>query len=436
MLVYLSGSSVSVLEHTLVEKEELASAVYYATEERPDLVISFILSSVATKKLADVEKRFFEVVRDAAERPLNMKYLLECIHREKRQVKYQAETSATVFSTLIITDFLFGKRDGSTLRDLETLKEYDQLVEWSEKRWKDFLRRWISDAAHVTILGVPSAKLSARLKSEEKARIEEQKKLLGDEGLKRLEKKLADAKAANDIEIPRSLLESFKIPSPDSIHFINCTTARAGLARKMGSLDNPIQRIVDRDGPDVPLFLHFEHMPTNFIHINLLLNTSSIPVPIRPLLSIYLDNFFNTPILRDGKRIEFEQVVPELENDTIGYSATGGYAGSTELVQIRFQVELEKYEIAIRWLRDMLWSSIFDETVGLHENPTRLQTDSTKRIKAAVTKLLADIPEAKRSGSAVSIPPSSPQNHLTTIADAHRDPNHDQHDPGLEPTRP
>ncbi|KAI9671573.1 MAG: hypothetical protein M1817_003625 [Caeruleum heppii] len=383
LLVYLAGSSVSVLEHTIVEKEELASAVYYSTESRPDTVIQFVLSSVATEKLTEAEKRLFEVLHDTASRPFDMQYLLECVQRERRQVKYQTEASASIFSTSIISDFLFGRRDGSTLRDLQTLKEYDMLEAWSEEQWKDFLRRWVSHAPHISILGVPSAKLSAKLKADEKARVEEQKKRLGEEGLVRLEKRLAEAKAANDVEIPRSLLETFKIPGTESIHFISCTTARAGLAQKMGKLENPIQQIIDRESPDIPLFIHFEHIPTNFVHVTLLQNTDSIPVRMRPLLSIYLDNFFNTPILRNGTRIEFEQVVPELERDTVGYTADGGYYGNSELLRIRFQVELEKYDVAIRWLKEMLWSSVFDEM----------------RVKAAVTKQLADIPEAKRDGN-------------------------------------
>ena len=55
LLTYLAGSSASVLENTLVEKEQLASAVYYSTEPRPDIVIQFSLSSVATGRLAVVE---------------------------------------------------------------------------------------------------------------------------------------------------------------------------------------------------------------------------------------------------------------------------------------------------------------------------------------------------------------------------------------------
>ncbi|KAI9845133.1 MAG: hypothetical protein M1838_001861 [Thelocarpon superellum] len=383
LLVYLAGSSVSVMENTLVEKEQVTSAVVFSTEFRPDTVIRFSLESVATEKLAEVEQRFFQVLQETQARPLDMKYLLDCIRRHKRQVKYVTEGSAREFSDSIISDFLFGERDGSTLKEMESLREYDALEAWTEAQWKEFLSKWLADAHHVSILGRPSAALSATMKADEKRRVKEQQERLGEEGLKRLEKQLAEAKAANDVEIPRSMLEQFTIPGTDSIHFIKTTTARAGLARKMGPCENPIQGIVDRDQPDLPLFIQFEHVPTNFVHVNLVLSTGSIPVKLRPYLSIYLENFFNLPITRNGQQIGFEQVVTELEKDTVAYSIQdGSHIGTGEVICIGIIVEPQMYVKAIEWLKELMTASIFTE----------------ERLKATLTKLLAEIPDEKRDG--------------------------------------
>lgn len=366
LLTYLAGSSASVLENTLVEKEHLASAVYFSTESRPDTVIQFALSSVATESLARVETRFFEVLKATAEKELDMKYIKDCINRERRQVKFYAETSGNCFTDPIIKDFLFGKRDGSTLRTLESLEEYDELATWTESRWRDLIKRWMSDAFHVTILGKPSAALSEKLKSEERDRIAAQIEALGEEGLKEKERKLAEAKAANQREIPRDLIERFKVPDTTSIHFITTTTARSGAAQKMGRLENPIQTIIDNDNIDLPLFIHFEHVQSNFVHLVLTMGTEPVHISLRPLLSIYLENFFNTPLLKDGKRFEFEQVIMDLEKDTVGYGAgSGSSLGNSEVLTIRLQVEESKYETAIRWLRSLLFDGIFDLTVTL-----------------------------------------------------------------------
>lgn len=386
LLTYLAGSSVSVLENVMVEKEELASAISYWWDARPDTVIWLQPTGVATEKLEFVEKRLFELLKEVASKPLDMSYLMDCLKRERRQIKFQAEGSGNFFANGIIVDFLFGKRDGSTLKDLGTIKEYDTIETWTEQQWRNFLRKWISDAPHVSVLGKPSNELAKKNKANEEARIEARKKELGHDGLEKLKEKLKTAMGKNDLEIPASVLRKWPVPGVESIHFIESITARSGLARKLGTSATAIQNIIDKANADSPLFLQFEHVPTNFVHLTLLLGTSEIPTEHRPLLSLFMDNFFNTPITRAGQRIEFEQVVTELEQDTISYSMSGGgRVGDSEGLVIQFQVEPDKYAAAIKWIRTMMFDSIFDET----------------RLNAGIAKILADIPESKRSGNSM-----------------------------------
>jgi Zn-dependent M16 (insulinase) family peptidase len=78
LLTYLCGSSVSVLENILVEKEELASSVTQWWEARPNSVIWLQPTGVATEKLEFVEKRLMELLKEVASKPLDMDYMLEC----------------------------------------------------------------------------------------------------------------------------------------------------------------------------------------------------------------------------------------------------------------------------------------------------------------------------------------------------------------------
>ncbi|KAK3060347.1 hypothetical protein LTS18_008746, partial [Coniosporium uncinatum] len=253
LLTYLAGSSVCILENILVEKEQLASAVYFYTEQRPNSVTWFTLSSVATDKLAAVEKRFFEVLREAASKPFDMGYMGDCIRRFRRQVLFATEADNNVFSDPLIYDHLFADREGKNLEDsLRTLEEFDTLEKWSDQEWRSYMSKWLSDAEHVSILGVPSTKLSKKLKEEEKARVKAQQERLGEDGLKKLAERLEAAKAENDKPVPNEILEQFKIPGTESIHFIPSTTARSGLARKMGTLNNEIQKVIDQDDTDLP----------------------------------------------------------------------------------------------------------------------------------------------------------------------------------------
>ncbi|KAI2621774.1 Metalloenzyme, LuxS/M16 peptidase-like protein [Hypoxylon sp. NC1633] len=383
LLTYLCGSSVAVLENVMVEKEELASSICYWWDARPNSVIWFQPTGVATEKLVDVEQRLISLLKEVASKPLDMTYMNECVQRERRQVKAHAEESESFYSTNIITDYLFGSRDGSTLKDLASLGEFDKLGKWTDEQWRAFLKRWLADAHHISILGKPSLQLATKLKEDEVARIEKRKQELGAKGLEDLAQRLEDAKKQNEVEIPASLLEKWEVPPVDSIHFIKSQTARSGMARKLGLHDNSAQEVINKASPDSPLFVQFEDVKTNFVHIAVHVGTSKVPVALKPLLSIFSDNFFNTPIQRNGERIPFEQVVMELERDTVRYTLDAGSRfGDSESFLIRFQVEPEKYATAVQWIRTMMFDSVFD----------------INRLKAGIAKQLADVPESKRDG--------------------------------------
>ena len=388
LLTYLCGSSVSYIENIMVEKEELASSVSYWWDSRPQSVIWFQPTGVATEKLEFVYNRLIFLLNDVATKPLDMSYMAEIISRERRQVKFHAEGSEQFYSSNIITDYLFGKRDGSTLTDLKSLDEYDELATWTDEQWRAFLKTWISDAHHVAILGKPSMKLATKLKKTEEARLAKRKEELGEGGLAALKDRLAEAKAHNDQDIPPQVLDKWQVPTTDSIHFIESTTARSGKARSLGTPTNAAQKAVDEATQGLPLFVQFENVPSNFVHLTVHVGTSETKTKYKPLMPLLTDNFFNTPVMLDGKRIEFEDVVKHLERETISYQISGGgRIGDYEGMVIQMQIEPEKYETIIKWLRTLMFDTIFDPV----------------RIKAALVKTLADIPEAKRDGRAMAL---------------------------------
>ncbi|KAK3378364.1 Metalloenzyme, LuxS/M16 peptidase-like protein [Podospora didyma] len=388
IMTYLCGSSVSVIENTMVEKEELASSVSWWWDSRPNSIIWFQPTGVATEKLAFVEQRLISLLKEVASKPLDMQYIKECIQRERRQIKFQAEGSEQFYSSNIMTDYLFGKRDGSTLADLQTLDEYDELEAWTDEQWRDYLKKWISDAHHVSILGKPSMKLATSLKEAEEARLAKRREELGKEGLEKLKERVDTAKKNNEKPIPPHVLDQWPVPKTDSIHFIESATARSGKARSLGTPENPAQKVIDAAAPGLPLFIQFENVPTNFVHLTVHVGTSETPAKYKPLLPLFADNFFNSPVMRDGQRIIFEDVVKQLEKDTISYQISGArQVGDQEGMVLQFQVEPEKYSTIISWLRTLMFDIIFDPI----------------RLKAAVVKALADIPEAKRDGRAMAV---------------------------------
>jgi Zn-dependent M16 (insulinase) family peptidase len=385
---YLCGSSVSVIENVMVEREEVASSVAFWMDSRPNSVIWFQPTGVATEKLADVEQRLIDLLKETASKPLDMDYLKDCIHRERRQMKYHAEGSEQFYSSNLITNYLFGARDGSDLVEFKTLNDYDVLETWTDEQWRAFLRKWIVDAPHVSILGKPSMALAEGLKEAEEARLAKRREELGKEGLEKLKERLEEAKKHNEIQIPPEVLDKWPVPTTKSIHFIESDTARSGKAKDLGVRESPAQTLINAAPGGSPLFVQFEDVPSNFVHLTLHVGTSEVPMKLKPLLPLFTDNFFNSPVIRDGKKLGFEDVVKCLEGETVSYQINGaGRIGDFEGMAIQFQLEPEKYSTVISWLRTLMFDIVFDPV----------------RLKAAVNKALADIPEAKRDGRAMTL---------------------------------
>ena len=346
------------------------------------MLVQFTLAGVATEKLEHVAARFFELLKVTADR-IDLNYMKDCVRRERRQAKFYAETSAQFFTGPIINDFLFGNRDGAMLKEnLGDLTEYDTLETWDDNQWRHYLRIWFAEAHHAIVIGRPSAEQSEKIELGEQARIAARKQQLGAEGLQELKLKLDAAQKLNNEEIPNELVGQFEVPDIASMNFIETATARSGSARNMGSLTNSAQDAVNKD-KDLPLFVHFEHVHSNFVQVVMVLSTEVVPVGLRPLLPIYFENFFSTPMIREGKKIGFEQMIKELERDTVSFGmGSDQMIGNGETITIKLQVEVEKYQTAIQWLRDLIFSSIFD----------------MKRIKSITKRLLAEVPDEKRGG--------------------------------------
>ena len=152
----------------------------------------------------------------------------------------------------------------------------------------------------------------------------------------------------------------------------------------MGKLQNEIQTRIDRDDDGSPLFIHFEHIPSNFVRIHLVFGADAVPTELKPLISLYMMNVLTTPVNRDGKRIEFEDLVLDLERETVAYGVDTENA-NPELLAMGWQTEPENYERIIGWLRTVLLDAIHDP----------------ERMFASLTKLLADIPDEKRAGDSM-----------------------------------
>lgn len=137
--------------------------------------------------------------------------------------------------------------------------------------------------------------------------------------------------------------------------------------------------------------------------------TGSIPLELKPMLSLYMNNFFTTPVTRDGKRIEFEDIVLDLERETVAYYIANE-GSNNELIALHSETEPENYEKVISWIRTLLFDAVHD----------------AERLHSSLTKLLASIPDEKRSGQSmmgqvhamVSLKPESSVRASNTLSKA------------------
>lgn len=118
--------------------------IYFYEDERAtrgDLAI--YVGSVPVEHLAGFPERLRASLTRIAEDGLDMERMAMVINRDERQLRSSIESSkGDAFSKTIITDFLYGKEDGSELRQaLNEIRGYEILGKWSSKQWTDLLKK-------------------------------------------------------------------------------------------------------------------------------------------------------------------------------------------------------------------------------------------------------------------------------------------------------
>lgn len=163
----------------------------------------------------------------------------------------------------MLSDFLFGKEDGSELPEsLSDAKRFKELLGWNASKWADLLEKYYLDANSLTIIGKPSAALADKLEKETNERVAKRVSDLGEAGLKKLQDKIEDAQKANDVEVPQNILSDFKIPDVAGIRWIDVKSAGAGTNK--GKFDNAVQERLSKDDTELPYFIQFERKSLPF----------------------------------------------------------------------------------------------------------------------------------------------------------------------------
>jgi Zn-dependent M16 (insulinase) family peptidase len=113
------------------------------------------VGSVPVEHLPGFPDRLRASFARIAKEGLDMERMTVVINRDERQLRSKIESSkGDAFSTTVITDFLYGKEDGSELRQaLNETDSYKVLRKWGSVQWADLLKKLWSN--HISICSPP-----------------------------------------------------------------------------------------------------------------------------------------------------------------------------------------------------------------------------------------------------------------------------------------
>ncbi|KAK7058884.1 hypothetical protein VNI00_001508 [Paramarasmius palmivorus] len=332
------------------------------------------LGSVPAAHLDTFKDKLQDSLKRIIKEGIDMERMAMVINRDERQLRSKLESAkGDTFSGTIITDFLYGAEDGSEIEaSMDEINQYAEIRRWSSKQWTDLLQKYYVDPPSVTVVGRPSASLAEKLEKDEKARVAEQVKKLGPEGLKKAEKELEEAKAEHDKPIPPEVLKEFSIPDVKSIAWIPVQT---------------LAKHINADGQELPFFVQYDHVESDFVSVHAFFSLKDLPDRLRKHISTYLSTFFALPVNRmSGERLTHEDVVNRLDDETVSYEVSLGVSSAfSQTLRVSIKVETAAYETAIAWLRDLVYGAEFTKD----------------RLQVIIAKVQQSLPEMKRDGNTV-----------------------------------
>ncbi|XP_065172046.1 uncharacterized protein C05D11.1-like, partial [Atheta coriaria] len=384
LMKYLSDLSISSLQKEFIEiPEPYASRVSYSIQENAESCVYFFFHNVPANKLALVKPKLDQVLKQIADdEDIHMEQMKNVINRHIQESLSSVEVNPHhTVAFMVIGHMLYGNTKEDLEQRVNPIVDLKKMLDEPKSFWVSLLKQYFVDNIQLAIQGVPSIQEQASMASDEKARIEQQIKDLGEEGLKKKDEMLEKAIAYNERPPPDSMLQSVPIPSVKSISFHSI--------ERFSSKSEDKSRI---DLSKTPVFTYFDHIKSNFVYMFALLDTSKLNAEQRMFLPILLETIQESAIRRGETVIPRDQVIAQMNVDLVSWTATiglgGGNASSfkvgphSQTATLTVQVECAKYAKGIAWLREFLYETVFDVEV----------------LKIMANKMANNIAQLKRNG--------------------------------------
>ncbi|KAL6725673.1 hypothetical protein Aduo_007709 [Ancylostoma duodenale] len=246
--------------------------------------------------------------------------------------------------------------------------------------WSGLVKKYFT-RPHVTVIGVPSKKMVAQFAENEKARIEQQRRKLGEEGMKKCEEDLRQAKEENAREPNVELFQEFIVREQEVFNRF-----RVDADSNLG--DSALSQRAAKFLKQSPFPTTLHNCPTKFIEMFLLLDSSGLTTEQRAWLLLYIDLLFESPAKIDRELKSADEVTMLYTKDLVNHSAHAGISDFFDkFVALRIVVDAET-----GFLHLAKWAEIF--TTGI--------VFDVHRVKQRAQKLANDAREFERDACCVA----------------------------------
>lgn len=360
--------------------------VNYSIIENSSSAIFFSFENVPTSKLNEVVPKLISILTELSQQSgsnqLDYGRLNTVISRHRAECLTHIENNPHFcIASMSIGDMLYGESSEDMRQRLNQVDELYALEKEPLEFWMSLIRDYLVDAPHVVIRGIPSIEEQKRLSQEDEERLAARAKSLGKAGLQEKENVLLKSTEVNEKPPPVDMLTCVPIPDVNSIkfHSIQNFTSKSD------------QQHPNFDVSKSPLFFQIDHIKTNFVYLFVLMDSSELSSELRFYLQLYLELIMESPIVRGDKTIPYEQIVEELEADTVANTTRIGLESASRFTCgpfshtacLMLQVEPTKLDKGIQWIRELLYETQF----------------TADRIKIVANKIINDVAQAKRQGN-------------------------------------
>ncbi|XP_011314165.1 uncharacterized protein C05D11.1 [Fopius arisanus] len=372
LLKYLTDNSVSPLQKEFVEIEDpYACNVDFCLIENSVSVLYLMFRGVPLPKIPLVKGHLKQVLSDVCKNGIDIKRMATVIHRHQLETLSNLENMPhDAIAFMLIGDALYGRDNKDLEQRLNAIEILKKLAAEEESYWINLLKKYLIEAPMAVVNARPSVEKQKEIAEAEQQRFKDRKNTLGEEGLKQKEKDIQAAVAKNEAPIPDEVLTCVPVPGTDSINFHNVRSFVCD-----GNEQHP-----RFDLKNIPLYTCLDHVNTNFVYLFVVMNTAGLVQESRRYLPLILEAIGECPIERNGTLIPYEDVVAEIEADTIAVDSRMGFEGVSKFscgayshsVNLMLQIEMSKYAKGIQWIRELLYDTKF--------NPERLRIIASKML--------------------------------------------------------